>query len=469
MKFARYWPLAAVVFGLGLIYVVFAQADPKTPPSQIPQPVDAVFESAEAPWSPSDLPTLGIVTGACQEKNACSSGQCKLTAKVSPVSTEACSSECASACKGECTTACESECEVSACDVKCAEVAAGDCATACSKACDSGCQTQTTFVATADCACGTNCACAKECACGDKCKCGEDKNTWKTRIVEACGCGDACACSGEACANSGADCPFLAGRHPDAAPAWLPRPPHFFVAAPFVNPGCSDRMLPPSPGVHVWGPTPTPPVAYPAPIPAPFAPPAPEMHHAMHEELVHAMTQSARLQARDEAWTELQNRDRALAELAVQNARLQAQVELASQKEEIFQQTAELLVKNAALEAKLEAAQEREGMMEAFMEVATEKAKLEAATELLEVQHEIHAEALGAMVETRQELLGPLHEALVENASLKAHAASKEEATTLKARIAELEKAVAKAEKQASKLGVPVKTAKKAESESETK
>jgi hypothetical protein len=283
---------------------------------------------------------------------------------------------------------------------------------------------------------------------------------------------DACGC-GEACAGGDAYCPFLAGRHPEVAPAWLPRPPHFFVAAPYAapyaDPGCGDRLIPPSPAVHVWAPPPAPPIAYPAPMPAPFAPPAPEVHHGMHEKLVHAMTETARMQARDEAWVELQKRDRALAELAVQNARLQAQVELASHKEEAFQQAAELLVKNAALEAKLEAVQEREGLMEALMEVAAEKAKLEAATELLEVQHEIHAEALGAMVETRQELLGPLHEALVENASLKAHAASSEEATSLKARIAELEKAVAKAERQASKLGVPVKTAKKAEPESEPK
>jgi hypothetical protein len=108
-----------VVFGLGLFYVVFAQADPKSPPSQIPQPVDAVFEDAEAPFSPSDLPHVGTLFDACKQETACSSGQCKLTAKTSPVSTAAASSECASECKSACATACQSQCTEVACDDLC--------------------------------------------------------------------------------------------------------------------------------------------------------------------------------------------------------------------------------------------------------------------------------------------------------------------------------------------------------------
>jgi hypothetical protein len=468
MKFARFWPLAAVAPVVGLIYVVFAQADAKSPPAQqLPQPVEAVFEDAEAPFSPSDLPRLGVVLDACKSENACTSGTCKLGIKVSPVSAEACDAACADVCKSECTVACKSECKA-ACKSNCTEVACeskcGDCQSNCTAACENACSSE--FIAKvkpcavidADCACGTNCACAKECACGDKCKCREKARN--VSIAGECECGPDCACPGAgAC-------------HCENVAEWMPAPPRFYAAGPYSDPGCADHVLRTGPPIHVWAPPPPPAYAFTAPVPAPFAPPPPpEVHHGMHEQLVHAMTETARLHARDEAWAELQKRDRALAELAVQNARLQAQVELAAHKEKSFEHAAALLAKNAALEAKLEAFDEKQELVEALMEVTAENARLEAATELLEVQHEIHAEALGAMVETRQELLAPLHEALVENASLKAHAASSEESTHLKTRIAELEKAIAKAEKQAGKIAAPVKTAKKAETapDSETK
>jgi hypothetical protein len=444
MKFARYWPLAAVVFGVGLTYVVFAQADSKAPPQQLPQPVDAVFETAEAPWSPSDLPQLGVIYSASKTETACSSGQCKLTAKPDAAT---CRDDCAASCNTQ--AACASGCAQVVCESKCA--------VACDEACVSTCKTaKASVTAKTDCECGKNCACAKDCACGDKCQCRGDQ-AWKTAFAGACG----------------VDCPCpVAGDYHGAA-EWLPRPPHFLVT-PYADPECGDYLARPSPSIKFWAP---PPAAY-HPGPVPFAPsygpppgfappPPPEMNRGMHEQVVRAMTETARLQARDEAWAELQKRDRALAELAVQNARLEAQVELASHKMKTFEQAAELLAKNAVLQAKLEAVHDRQELMEALMEVVTEKARLETATELLEVQHQIHAEAIGAMIETRQELFGPLHEALVENASLKAQAASKDEASKLQARIAELEKAVAKAEKQSAKIGVPatVKTARKPASE----
>jgi hypothetical protein len=204
----------------------------------------------------------------------------------------------------------------------------------------------------------------------------------------------------------------------------------------------------------------------------------------MHDQLVQAMTANARLQARDEAWSEMQNRFKATAELAVENAKLQAQLELAAHKEKTVEQVAEAAIKTAALEAKLKAMEERRELVDALVETEVEKAKLEAAAEMLQAQQELHGEVVNAIVEARQELLAPLHEALIENASLKAHAATQEEVTALKARIAELEQAageqhVTKTTKHAGAKNVGIRrkraakpvaeTAEKTDSESETK
>jgi hypothetical protein len=73
------------------------------------------------------------------------------------------------------------------------------------------------------------------------------------------------------------------------------------------------------------------------------------------------------------------------------------------------------------------------------------------------------------MLEARQELFAPLHEALVENASLKAQAAAQEATTVLKARITELEHALGEA-KHADQASTPaVETAEKPHADSETK
>jgi hypothetical protein len=265
MKFARYWPLAAVVFGVGLTYVVFAQADSKAPPQQLPQPVDAVFETAEAPWSPSDLPQLGVIYSASKTETACSSGQCKLTAKPAAAT---CRDDCAASCNTQ--AACASGCAQVACESKCA--------VACDEACVSTCKTaKASVTAKTDCECGKNCACAKDCACGDKCQCRGDQ-AWKTAFAGACG----------------VDCPCpVAGDYHGAA-EWLPRPPHFLVT-PYADPECGDYLARPSPSIKFWAP---PPAAY-HPGPVPFAPsygpppgfappPPPEMNRGMHEQVVRA-------------------------------------------------------------------------------------------------------------------------------------------------------------------------------------
>jgi hypothetical protein len=436
MKFARYWPLAATAVGVGLVYVVLAQADSKTPHAPLPQPVDAVFETADAPWSPSDLPRLeSLQTGVCTTKS-CSTGACNVA---------------------------RTSCAANACPATAACTATAACPNACPGACTT---TVTAFVAEPACACGTNCACTKEdCACGKDCTCGKDQEFRQIQATKFA------ACSEGEC---GTDC---------ACPA---------PGACYANPvahhaegnACEgqNRVFAP---MHVWAAPPIPPYAMQFPLPPPaFIPPPPHEHHpAMHDHLVHAMTENARLKARDEAWSEMQSRFQATAELAVENAKLKAQVELAAHKEKTAEHVAQTAIEKAALEAKLEAMQEREKLVEALVESEVERAKLEAAAETVEAQHELHTEMLGALVEARQEMFGPLHEALLENASLKAQAAAQEEVTALKAHIAELEQAVgaqpaAKTAKRAGaknlgirhKRGKPAaKTAEKTNSESETK
>ncbi len=326
--------------------------------------------------------------------------------------------------------------------------------------------------------------------CSEKCLCGKTPGAALVSAEEECLLGLNCDCVSSAvfakaggCSKSGAcntaTCPrgavcnelecveHVYGPNPEiACGAGMPIPPP-------VPPGPYMAHAPFAPGFGA-------PMFMPPPGPPPHGAP---MNHEMHDMLVEAVSHTARLQARDEAWHELQARSEKATHLAVENAKLQAQLELAAHKQKALEQVAEMAVKNAELAAKLAAVTERQELTETLMKVASEKALAEARVEMLEANHELHVEALNAVLETKQELLEPLHELLVENVTLKVSAEASEETHALKARIAELEQAVdattvaeksptkKASHKKAGKKGKKpvVKTARGANSTSDTK
>ncbi|MBW3599951.1 MAG: hypothetical protein KY475_22100 [Planctomycetes bacterium] len=282
-------------------------------------------------------------------------------------------------------------------------------------------------------------ACRTNAPCGDT-ACG----AWKAKTVAACQTADECACP-KTCA-CGENCPCGAAGHA-IAPVWSEGPADYLGYHP-------HPALPP------WGPVPPGPRLHLTPPPF-MGPPQEPPHAQMHQQLVEAMMENARLSARDEAWGELQRRNEETTKLAVENAQLKARIEVS-----------EVLAQSAALTARLEAVQERQELLESVMEVVSENAKLETTVAAMERQLEMHSEMVGGILQAKEELLEPLHEALVENAALKAAAEATEETAALKARVAELEHALSKlAQGKDHKIAPAVKTAKTPEtaSASETK
>lgn len=336
--------------------------------------------------------------------------------------------------------------------------------------------------------------CSEKCVCGktpgaalviaeeEECLLGLDCDCVSSAVFAKAGtCGKSGACNTAACPR-GAVCKELEcvehvyGPNAEiACGAGLPLPPP-------VPPGPYMAHLSPAPGFVGAGCV-GPGFAGPAFMPPPGPPHGAPLNHEMHDMLVEAVSHTARLQARDEAWHELQARSEKTTHLAVENAKLQAQLELAAHKQKALEQVAEMAVKNAELAAKLAAVTERQELTETLMKVASEKALAEARVEMLEANHELHVEALNAVLETKQELLEPLHELLVENVTLKVSAEASQETHALKARIAELEQSVGAAtvaekspakkasHKKAGKKGKKpvVKTARGAHSTADTK
>lgn len=494
MRLARFWPTVAGVFGVGLLYVVLAQADSKPRHIPVPSPVDTVFETAEAPFSPSDLPRLecfelatgAACTGKCDKAKGvttCSPCTQSLTCQTGSTCQNASDCELSSTCKNTgCQAACSSiqTCSAAVAACNCGEKC--DCTTSCK--CGKACACATANVA-ADCTCGEKCGCVSACVCGNACACDGEKRVFKAKFkvkhaaaaCDAAGCNlNACngacttackkgSCEKEVCFSKAIACEGACGAGPACHNGQCPD--HVFRAHPAAPPAMAMWTAPVPPPHQVIFATP-PTVAHP--------PHAAPHHTAMHDQLVGAMIENARLQARDEAWAELQRRFEQTAELAIENARLKAEIKYAQKHRELTEKLAADAIENATrvakLTAKLEAAAQREDLIEAFMEVATEKARLEAHVELFAAQQELHLEVVNAMIQGKEELFVPLHEALVENASLKASAEAQDEVAALKARIAELEKTLSKlnaGQKSGRTRPAAIKTARKPGADSEAK
>jgi hypothetical protein len=215
--------------------------------------------------------------------------------------------------------------------------------------------------------CGVTAACgsAGPCECAGGCTAAA--HVAKDAAATGCACGEKCRC--------GKSAPVVAGPLPwvhRAIPA---------VGLPSVFGGHHIAI----PAHTVPGP-PVPPIVAPAPI-----------HHrgcpfqALHEQLVAARTEQARLEARLEARNELTQQ---LLELAAENGKLQATADLAGKiielKDKHAEQQRELF--SQVLEMKAE-------QMEALAELAVEKAKLEAKVELAEEKLELNSEILQSQVQ----------------------------------------------------------------------
>jgi hypothetical protein len=174
------------------------------------------------------------------------------------------------------------------------------------------------------------------------------------------------------------------------------------------------------PGPHV------PPVVAPAPI-----------HHrgcpfqALHEQLVAARTEKARLEARLEAREELTQQ---LLDLAAENGKLKATTELAGTiielKDKHAEQQRELL--SQVLELKGE-------HLEDLAELAVEKAKLEAKVELAEEKLELNSEILKSQVQLVSQQTALEAQATLIEEKLEAAKKLRAENDELKRQLAELQ------------------------------